>query len=247
MSTFRIAATALLSVATLGLGAPAAWAHGAGGKPIPDAAHYLSQITGINPPTPGLSATIDPRGEWIELTNTTGKTLTVLGYAREPYLQITASGVSENQFSPTLQLNQSLFADLSQLGASTLPPIWNQTSTSHRVRWHDHRIHWMSAERPPAVKAQPTVGRVIGPWTIHMTLGSQPVDIVGSLSWLPVKSTTNWFAIWILIGDFVGFAAAVGIGAWFLHRHRNRHSGSDFNNYGDRQPPALVGTRSPDS
>jgi hypothetical protein len=159
-------------------------------------------------------------------------------------LQITASGVAENQYSPTLQLNQSLFADLSQLGASTLPPLWRQTSAGHLVRWHDHRIHWMSAERPPAVKAQPKVGRVVGPWTIHMILGSQPVDIVGTLSWLPVKPSTNWFAIWILIGDFLGFAVAAGIGAWFLRRHRTRNpdpyaGGPDLASYRERLPQKL--------
>jgi hypothetical protein len=71
--------------------------------------------------------------------------------------------VAQNEFSPTVQLNQSLFADLNQLGAGSLPPSWRPTSTGHQVRWHDHRIHWMSAERPPAVKAQPGVHHLIGP------------------------------------------------------------------------------------
>jgi hypothetical protein len=223
----HLTASALLTVAMLALGTPGAWAHGSNGNPIPDSAHYLSQITAINPPTPGLSASIDPRGEWIEVANTNGQTLTILGYAHEPYLQITPAGVAENLSSPTRQLNQSLFADLSQLGASSPALVWQQTSTANHVRWHDHRIHWMSAERPPAVKAQPRVGHLIGPWTIHMTLADQPVDLAGSLSWLPIKRSTNWFLIWFFIGDVLALAGAAGIGAWFLRRNRKRGSGPD--------------------
>jgi hypothetical protein len=226
--TFRVTAAALLSTVMFALGTPGGWAHIGNGKPTPDFAHYLSQITGFSPPTPGLSASIDPRGEWIEVANATAQTLTILGYAHEPYLQIAPASAAENLSSPTLQLNQSLFADLSQLGGSSLAPVWQQTSTANHVRWHDHRIHWMSAERPPAVKAQPRVGHLIGPWTIHMTLAGQPVDLAGTLSWLPIKRSTNWFAVWFFIGDFLALVGAAGIGAWFLRRNRKRGSSPDL-------------------
>ncbi|MCU1659828.1 MAG: hypothetical protein JWO57_4484, partial [Pseudonocardiales bacterium] len=70
----RVITVALLIPAGLALGAPSASAHGASPKPIPDAAHYLTQITGITPATAGISASIDPRGEWVEVSNNTAKT-----------------------------------------------------------------------------------------------------------------------------------------------------------------------------
>jgi hypothetical protein len=211
-------AAAVTGYLTLAAAAPGAWAHGANGQPIPDAAHYRTTITGISPPTPGLSARVDPRGEWLEVTNTTSKTLTVLGYAREPYLQIDAAGVAENVASPTLVLNQSLFGDLSQFGGSTAPPSWRHTSDARQVRWHDHRIHWMGAGRPPAVKADPGAGHQVGTWTVHMTLASDPVTVTGTLNWLPVKNRTRLWSVVFLIVDSALLLGAVA--GWFLLRRR---------------------------
>jgi hypothetical protein len=217
-------ATVLCCFLALMAAAPGASAHGTNGQPIPDAAHYLTKLTGISPAVPGLSASVDPRGDWLEVTNTTSKTLTVLGYAREPYLQIDATGVSENSFSPTLALNQSLFGDLSQLGDSSLPASWRHTSDGHQVRWHDHRIHWMGADRPPAVKSKPGVGHLVGTWNVHMTLGSTPITVTGTLNWLPMKKQTSTTITWFLIIDTAVFGV-VG-GALFL-RHRKTGRGPD--------------------
>ena len=215
--------TAALTVAALAATAPAAGAHGATGQPIPDAKHYLAQIERLVPAVPGVTAKVDPRGEWIEVTNTTSKTLTILGYAHEPYLQITSVGVQQNDLSVSAQLNQSLFGDLSQLGLdSQLPAAWRTTATTNHVRWHDHRIHWMSPQRPPAVQAHPDRAQLIGHWTVHMSLAGRPVDLTGTLSWLPVKPATNWLGTWMLAVDSAVFAAAVGAGAWFLRRARKR-------------------------
>ena len=66
----RIGAALLAGVLLSAVAAPNASAHGFNGQPIPDAAQYLSAITAITPVTPGVSASIDPRGEWISVTNT---------------------------------------------------------------------------------------------------------------------------------------------------------------------------------
>jgi hypothetical protein len=211
-------AAAVSGALAFAVGAPGAAAHGANGKPMPDAAHYLSAITAMTPPTPGLTARIDPRGEWLEVTNATTQPLTILGYAREPYLQIDADGVAENSSSPTLVLNQSLFGDVTQLGAATVPPSWHHLNSARQVRWHDHRIHWMGATRPPAVQADPAVGHLIGSWSVHMALAGSPVDIDGTLSWLPVKKHHSGWMIVFLIADSTLLACAVG--GWFLLNRR---------------------------
>jgi hypothetical protein len=227
----RIAAAALVPVA-LCVGMQPAEAHG-GAQQIPDAAHYLAQITAISPAVPGLTASINRRGEWIEVSNTTTKTLTILGYAKEPYLQIGPGGVSENSYSPTLQLNQSLFGDLSQLGGPQLPPDWRQVGSSHKMRWHDHRIHWMGATRPPAVASNPYVGRLIGRWTVHMLLGTTPVNLTGTLGWLALRHNPILSVTWMVIdtGALLALIAAVIV----LARRRRRPANTDH-----EQSPILV-------
>ena len=80
-------------------------------------------------------------------------------------------------------LNQNLFADISQALLSALQtPQRKSVSTTIRVRWHDHRIHWMGGGRPPGVHAHPGKGQLTGRWTVHMTLDGQPVAITGTLS-----------------------------------------------------------------
>ncbi|MDQ1691088.1 MAG: hypothetical protein QOD87_1196 [Pseudonocardiales bacterium] len=213
--------TAVLSwLFALTLTAPGASAHGANGQPIPDAAHYLTKLTGISPAIPGISASVDPRGEWLAVTNATSKTLTILGYAREPYLQIDPAGVSENSFSPTLALNQSLFGDMSQLGDSAMPPSWRHTSRGHEVRWHDHRIHWMGADRPPAVKADSAVAHLVGTWNVHLTLAGTPMTITGTLNWLPMKPGPSTSLTAFLITDTAVFGVLVASVGWFVHRRR---------------------------
>jgi hypothetical protein len=220
-------ATTLSCLLAFTVTAPGAWAHGAGGQPIPDAAHYLTKLTGISPAIPGIAASVDPRGEWLTVTNATSKTLTILGYAREPYLQIDPAGVSENSFSPTLALNQSLFGDLSQLGDSAMPPSWRHTSRGHEVRWHDHRIHWMGADRPPAVKADPTVAHLVGTWNVHMNLAGTPMTVTGTLNWLPMKPSVSNTMIAFLITDSVIFGIVVAGSGWFLYRRKSRKRTTD--------------------
>jgi hypothetical protein len=214
------AAVGLLAVTAALAAAPAASAHGGSTPSIPEAAHYLTKITAISPSIPGLTATVDRRGEWLQVSNGTTRTLTVLGYAREPYLQIGPTGTSQNLYSPTLALNKSLFADVSQLGVSTLPAQWQRTSSTHTVRWHDHRIHWMGGTRPPAVKAHPGRRQLIGDWTVRMTLGDQPVLISGTLTWLPVSSGLGRFATWFFAADTLLFGVALVGGGLYTHRRR---------------------------
>jgi hypothetical protein len=130
-SARSVAAAIGLGVVLLALGAPAAGAHPLGGTNS-DAAHYLTRIDAVNPPVPGVTATVSPRGEWIEATNTTGRTLIVLGYAHEPYLRISPAGVAQNNASPTVVLNQNLFADISQaLLSAPQTPQWESVSTAN--------------------------------------------------------------------------------------------------------------------
>jgi hypothetical protein len=230
--------TAALAAVALAVNAPSASAHGSG-QSIPDAKHYLTQIDGVTPTVAGLMAKVDPRGEWVEVTNATGNNLTIFGYAHEPYLQITPAGLAENVRSVSGQLNRSLFGDLSQIQLAQAPPVWQTRSTSNTARWHDHRIHWMSAQRPPDVQAHPGRQQLIGRWTVHMQLDTQPIDLNGTLSWLPIKQTSLLAKLTIGI-DIALLAVAIGgLTFWQLGRSRRaRNRTHDIAGPGSSDPPS---------
>ncbi len=220
-------------VAVTALNAPAASAHSILGPPVPEAAHYLTQITGISPATTGISASVDPHGDWIQVTDTGASAVTILGYGREPYLRVDAGGgVEQNIYSPAVYLNQSLFTDLSQATQENRPPLWQPVSTGNSARWHDHRIHWMGASRAPAVAAHPGTRQVIGQWTVRLLAGATPVSITDTLSWLPL---TNRYALTTVKKIALGvpclvFAVALGAAWWAIRSGRGggtSHSGPD--------------------
>ena len=148
---------------------PAAPAAARGGGP--DAAFYQSQITEIVPALVGVSAAVDPAGEWIELTYTGPSELVMLGYLGEAHPRVTAGSVEENSLSQSAYLNRALFADVPTAAMLTsAAPAWRLIATTGTVRWHDHRIHWMGQTRPPEVAADRTphtYGRHVG----HPCLG----------------------------------------------------------------------------
>jgi hypothetical protein len=78
------------------------------GRSLPDSSHYRSSIVAIQPPIPGLVLAVTKAGESLTLTNHTGKTVMVIGYAGEAYLRITPTGVDENVTSLSSSLNGSL-------------------------------------------------------------------------------------------------------------------------------------------
>jgi hypothetical protein len=216
-ATFRSLTLTVGLVLLLLLSSQPAAAHSTNGS---DATHYRTRLDGFTPPVAGLAASVDPHGEWIQVSNATGSTLTILGYAHEPYLRVTSAGVEQNATSPTVTLNQSLFADISQALTLLAAPQWVPLAAGNQVRWHDHRIHWMGAVRPPAVQAHPGTAQLIGTWTVHMTLNSQPVDLTGSLNWLPIKNGPSRTLLLFILVD--ALLLVIGIGIYVLFQRRRR-------------------------
>jgi hypothetical protein len=221
-------ALGVLTVAALVLLAPAvAEAHPPGPLSV-DVAYYRTEITGITPPASGLTATVDPAGEWIELSTTGPGTVIVLGYTGEPYLRLTANSAEENQLSATTYLNRSMFADSVPTGQSpaNVAPAWKQIGSTGRVRWHDHRIHWMGSARPPTVAADPTHPHLVGTWTVHVTVESASVDIRGTLRWLGKPANAGWLSgltAW-LAAILAGLSVCIGVLTVALLRTHRRSS-----------------------
>ena len=209
-----IAALLLATVAALVPAAPAA-AHG-GSAPVPT--DYSYRITSVDPATPGLTIRFVEANYRLEVRNGTGRTIDVLGYLGEPYLQLRPNGAYENRHAPSLGARSTTPAP----GTSTdTAPDWRRTSTSPVVHWHDHRAHW-SAPVPAAVLADPSRAHRVLDWAVPLRDGDHPITVHGTVDWLPPPAPANWWAGILLA------AAAIAALAAFPQRP-------------DRREPALIG------
>jgi hypothetical protein len=169
-----------LGVAVALLAASAAQAHQ--GNP-----NYRSIVDSITPAVKGLTLHVLNYDDRFELTNRSGRTVTVQGYDREPYARVLADGTVEvNKRSPAYYLNDDRFADVKVPASADpkAPPQWSVVDKTGSLQWHDHRMHWMSKSLPPQVKDKSRRTKVFD-YAIPLQVGSRPASIRGTLFWQP--------------------------------------------------------------
>jgi hypothetical protein len=162
------------------LAAPAAAAHQ--GNP-----HYRSVVDSITPAVKGLTLHVLNYDDRFELTNRTGRTVTVQGYDREPYARVLGDGTVEvNKRSPAYYLNDDRYADVKVPASADpkAPPQWAVVDKTGSLQWHDHRMHWMGRNMPPQVKDTSKRVKVFD-YAIPISVGRQPARIRGTLFWQP--------------------------------------------------------------
>lgn len=188
--------------------------------------NYRSRVTGMDPQVEGLRVEVAGGDSFLIVTADPGTTVAVPGYEGEPYVEIDPDGtVRVNRNSPAYWLNDDRFgrAPVPDTAGAGMTPSWDVVGGNGSYGWHDHRIHWMSPQPPPAVD----VGQesTILQWEVPMTVAAQPVTVTGVLEWLPSIPSWPWVlgllaiaAIVIAVavspvGLAVGAAAAVSVGA----------------------------------
>jgi hypothetical protein len=168
---------------------------------------YESRIDAITPDVDTISARIVGGDAFIELTADPGTEVTVLGYDGEPYLQFLDDGtVQENTRSAATYLNDSRYGRPEEVDvpADISPedePVWRTVATGGTYAWHDHRVHWMSPDRPPDVEP----GDIIQTQDVDLVVDGEPVAITVSVLLAEPISPLPWLAL-VLV-------AAVGISA----------------------------------
>lgn len=207
-------AVAVAVGATLGFGATPASAHGLTG-PTPD--DWVPRIDMMRPDVAGLDLRFVDLRRQVELTNRTGRTVTVLGYDGEPYLRFGADGgVEMNDRSPAATLNRSL--DMSEPvpddADPEAPPRWRTVSSGDRWRWHDHRTHWMGSDLPEIVAADRSRDHLIQTFSLGLQVGSDPVSVDGEVWWRAPSSPWPWVGLATLIA--LALAAAGATRRWPL-------------------------------
>lgn len=165
-----------------------AWAH----DQVPAASDYHTELTAVTPQPRGLDVRVVENGARIEVHNRTGREVTVLGYAGEPYLRITPDAVFTNTRSPAVYINLKQAPPKDVDAKAT--PSWQRTGGQPVARWHDHRSHWTGSGLPPAAAAAPEERHRIANWTVTLIADRTPVKVTGTLDYAPPPQTAVWWA-----------------------------------------------------
>ena len=141
----------------------------------------------------------------VSLRSDCAGTAVVLGYEDEPYVELSATGARENRNSPATYLNRDVQATTAvpPTARADAEPVWVAVGDEPERRWHDHRIHWMSAARPSLDGDGPAR---VGEWTIPVRLSDGPDGAVREVAASGVlwydPPTTAWLPI-VLAGIVV--------------------------------------------
>ena len=141
---------ALVAMFVLLAPASAAFAHG--GNP-----NYRSVINEVTPSMPDVKFQVLNYDSYMQLEDQHGHEVVIYGYEGEPYARILKDGtVQVNERSPALYLDENRFAEVTvpPIANAKAPPRWKTFDHSGSFIWHDHRMHYMSPDLPPAVKDQ---------------------------------------------------------------------------------------------
>jgi hypothetical protein len=181
MSARRLRRTGALAVLALALlGAPsAAFAHA--GNP-----NYRSVFHQLSTPLPGVKVQVIGYDSLYELRSTAKQTVTIFGYNGEPYSRILPDGtVQQNSNSSAVYLNNDLYgtAPVPANAHKGAPVVWKSLNKTATITWHDHRMHWISATRPPKVTDTHKKTKIFD-YKIPLAEGSTHSNIEGTLFWV---------------------------------------------------------------
>lgn len=208
----------MVALLSTGVAAPALAADTA----ADDAGRYVSEVTGVRPAVPGLNLTVED-GASVTVASTTDQTVIVLGYAEEPYLRFTPSGVDENTASLTSGINASgvvaALPESAGADARNVPARWVHRSDEPKFTWRDLRVGWNGQERPPVVAADPDAAHEVFTWGIPFTVDGAPGVVVGSVRW---TAASSWVRTALLTLAVLAVLAALAGAAWWWWQRRRR-------------------------
>ena len=196
----------LVAALTVVLSPDRADAHGIGGiRP----SNYDTRVTAVRPSVRGITVRAVDLGDRLELTNTTGSDVVVVGYNGEPYLRVGPRGVYENVRSPAVYLNRTrqATAPVPRRADPNAAPVWRRTGDGRTVLWHDHRAHWMGAQDPPEVRRDSSVEHLVQRFTVELRHDGRRIDVAGDVRWVPGPSPWPWVIAAALLAVAIALAS----------------------------------------
>ncbi len=167
------------AVLMLVMAAPARAHAGGGAEP----SNYRMTVTSIRPPAAGVAVRVGVGGQWVRVTNNAGSTVTVLGYAGEPFLRIEGGQAVVNRHSTVLADNPRLASVPTQPNPEARPQ-WVPAGTGGSVAWSDDRLTGESGGRD---------GRQ-GRWRLPLQVGGVATTVTGTWERVPPPSPWPWVA-----------------------------------------------------
>jgi len=192
---------------------------------------FRSIVRAVTPAVPGLQVQVLGFDNQMQLTNRSGRAVTIYGYDGEPYARVLADGtVQENVRSPAVYLNEDRYGTtpVPPSAKASLPPRWRTLDRTGRFVWHDHRMHWMTQSTPPQVHDTGRRTKVFD-YAIPLQVGGGHGGIAGTLWWV---GSPSGFPVAAIVSLIVLVLAAVGA----VVLVRRRRGGDGTRPTGD-QPP----------
>lgn len=170
---------------------------------------YSSRITAIDPPLQGVTIEVVGGDAFLEMVVDPGIEVVVLGYEGRPFARVRADGVvEENRRSPATYLNNDRYgrvempAELTGDDVAELEPEWVEVGSGGVYAWHDHRIHWMAPDAPPAIGRGEEFE-----WSdvVPLVVDGERHEVAGVIRYHEATSPLPWLAGGALLAVAAGF------------------------------------------
>ena len=206
----RRAGVTALALTAASCAASTAFAHGP-----PGGTGYVSTFVALQPNVVGVTVTVLGRDDRLQLVNYSGKRVVVLGYQNEPFISFDRTGVYENTRSPSTYVSRARdgVAPVPPSADAKAEPRWVRVSQGSSFAWHDHRIHWMGGQPPPAVRKAPNEEHRIFDWRVPANADGERFVIQGFLGYRPRAATSDGgLPTWVVVlVPTLGAVALLGV------------------------------------
>jgi hypothetical protein len=179
----RVGAVVTLTAGLMVIGAAPALADPAGPT------NYESTVLLVDPGTTVAAFEVVGGDAFLEVRVAPGHTVEVPGYFNEPYIRVDADGtVWLNDRARSRYLNEDRYgtSGAPEDVATDAAPEWERVASGGIYAWHDHRVHWMSRDVPPAVAGE--TRQLVFPWRLPVIIDGTETTVSGELFWIPSKS-----------------------------------------------------------
>lgn len=146
----------------------------------------ISHFDGVAPPAPGVDYSILSTGSapYVTVSLHGAHTFEIRGLQGEPFIEITADGVSLNKKSPSLYLTTDPSRKPSAVATVDPVPDWTKVADQPAYHYYETRAEWPHIGQPDEARRLGRTATVYR-FSIPGVFDGQPVAIDGHVTWVP--------------------------------------------------------------